>query len=99
MNYLIQFVYLQVLDLLTTVAFLLNGIQEGNPLVRWALRASPHPLGGLVGVKILALLLGLYCWRYGKQRLLGRINMMFAALVAWNLLALIAGSLAAARAI
>jgi hypothetical protein len=98
-NYLVQFVYLQLLDLLTTVAFLLQGIQEGNPLVRWILRASPNPLGGLLGVKILALILGLYCWRLGKQRLLGRINLLFAALVAWNLLALIAGSVVAAKTI
>lgn len=99
MNYLVQFVYLQLLDLLTTVAFLLQGIQEGNPLVRWILRASPNPLGGLLGVKILALILGLYCWRLGRQRLLGRINLLFAALVAWNLLALIAGSVVAAKTI
>jgi hypothetical protein len=98
-NYLVQFVYLQLLDLLTTVAFLLQGIQEGNPLVRWILRASPNPLGGLLGVKILALILGLYCWRLGRQRLLGRINLLFAALVAWNLLALIAGSVVAAKTI
>jgi hypothetical protein len=98
-NYLVQFVYLQLLDLLTTVAFLLNGIHEGNPLVRWVLRASPNPLGGLLGVKVLALLLGLYCWRFGKQRLLNRINVLFAALVAWNLVALIAGSVLAAKSI
>jgi hypothetical protein len=98
-NYLVQFVYLQLLDLLTTVAFLLNGIHEGNPLVRWVLRTAPSPLGGLLGVKILAVLLGLYCWRFGKQRLLGRINIMFAALIAWNLVALIAGSVVAAKSI
>ena len=99
MNGLIQFAYLQLLDLLTTVAFLLQGVQEGNPLVRWILRASPNPLGGLLGVKVLALILGLYCWRFGKQRLLGRINLLFAALVAWNLVALIAGSALAAKTI
>ncbi len=99
MNYLIQFAYLQLLDLLTTVAFLLQGIQEGNPLVRWILHASPHPLGGLLGLKILALILGLYCWRFGKQRLLGRVNLLFAVLVAWNLVALIAGSALAAKTI
>jgi len=98
-NYLLQFVYLQVLDLLTTLAFLLNGIREGNPLVRWALNAAPTPLGGLVGVKVLAILLGLCCWRLGKERLLVRINFLFAVLVAWNLVALIAGSLLAAKTV
>lgn len=33
MNSLIfQYSYLQVLDLLTTVAFLINGVKEANPL-------------------------------------------------------------------
>ena len=99
MNYLVQFVYLQLLDLLTTVAFLVQGVQEGNPLVRWVIGASSNPLSGLLGVKVLALVLGLFCWRMGKQRLLGRVNLLFAALIAWNLVALIAGSVLAAKTI
>lgn len=90
---MLQFTYLQMLDFLTTVAFLLQGVQEGNPLVRVALNYAPNPLGGLFAVKLLAVGLGLYCWRVGKQRLLGRMNVMFAVVVAWNLTALIAGSL------
>jgi hypothetical protein len=98
-NYLVQFVYLQLLDLLTTVAFLAQGVQEGNPVVRWVIGTSSNPLSGLLGVKVLALILGLFCWRMGKQRLLGRVNLLFAALVAWNLVALIAGSVLAAKTI
>jgi len=90
---LLQYSYLQMLDLLTTLAFLLHGVQEGNPLVRLALRYSSNPLGGLLLVKVLALSLGFYCWRCGRQRLLTRINFLFAIVVAWNLLALIAGGL------
>ena len=90
---LLQYSYLQMLDLLTTLAFLLHGVQEGNPLVRLALRYSSNPLGGLLLVKMLALSLGFYCWRCGRQRLLTRINFLFAIVVAWNLLALIAGGL------
>ena len=82
-----------MLDLLTTVAFLLHGIHEGNPFVRLALRYSSHPLGGLLVVKVLALALGVYCWRCGRERLLTRINILFAIVVAWNLVALIAGGL------
>lgn len=89
---LIQFGYLQLLDLLTTVAFLVNGIQEANPLVRLAIDVSPNPLGGLVAVKLAAMLLGLYCWRMGRTRILTRINLLFALVVAWNLAALILGS-------
>jgi hypothetical protein len=92
---LIQYSYLQMLDLMTTLAFLLQGVQEGNPLVRFALKYAPHPLGGLLAVKCLALALGIYCWRCGRERLLTRINILFAIVVAWNLAALIAGSVRA----
>jgi hypothetical protein len=90
---LLQYSYLQVLDFMTTVAFLLHGVPEGNPLVRVALRYAPNPLGGLLVVKILAVGLGIYCWRGGRDRLLVKINILFAVIVAWNMVALIVGSL------
>jgi Domain of unknown function (DUF5658) len=93
---LLQYSYLQMLDLLTTLAFMLQGIQEANPVVRLALRYSSHPWGGLLAVKIVALGLGIYCWRCGRERLLTRINILFAIIVAWNMVALIAGGLGAA---
>lgn len=89
---LIQYSYLQVLDLMTTVAFLLNGVREGNPLVRFAMGTAPSPIGGLLLVKIGAIALGIYCWRRGRERLLTRMNILFALLVAWNMAALIMGS-------
>jgi uncharacterized protein DUF5658 len=93
---LIQYSYLQVLDIMTTLAFLLHGIQEGNPLVRFAMKFTSNPLAGLVLMKCLALALGIYCWQRGRQRLLSRINIMFAVVVAWNLAALIVGGLGVA---
>ncbi|MBI3208443.1 MAG: hypothetical protein HYZ37_06030 [Candidatus Solibacter usitatus] len=89
---LTQYGYLQLLDLLTTTAFLVQGVQEGNPVVRMALNTFPSPLGGLVVVKVLALILGIYCWRLQKGSLLRRVNIFFAALIAWNLVALISHS-------
>jgi hypothetical protein len=86
---ILQYSYLQVLDFLTTVAFMINGVREGNPLVRLAVHYAPHPLGGLLAVKLLAVGLGLYCWTRGRERLLMRMNLLFAILVAWNLAALI----------
>ena len=91
---MLQYSYLQVLDFLTTIAFLLQGVKEGNPLVRFALTYAPNPIGGLLVVKIAAVVLGLYCWKVGKERLLTRMNVMFAIVVAWNLGALILGSVA-----
>jgi hypothetical protein len=87
-----------VLDFMTTIAFLMNGIREGNPVVRMALQYAPHPLGGLLAVKIAAVALGIYCWRGGRERLLFRINILFALVVAWNMVALIVAS-AASKAI
>ena len=91
-NAIVQFSYLQLLDLLTTIAFLVIGVHEGNPLVRMAMSAAPTPMVGLLLVKTGALLLGVYCWQRNKDRLLWRINMLFALLVAWNLVALIVGA-------
>ena len=88
-NLLIQFTYLQVLDLLTTLAFLAHGIQEGNPVVRLVLGLTPSPLGGLLGLKVLALALAIYCWQRRRRRLLARMNLVFAAVVVWNLVALV----------
>jgi hypothetical protein len=92
---LLQYSYLQLLDLLTTIAFLLQGVREGNPLVRLAIAYAPNPIGGLLAIKLAALGLGIYCWRLRKVKLLNRINVMFAVVVAWNLGALIIGSVRA----
>lgn len=86
---LYQYSYLQVLDFLTTVAFLINGVQEGNPVVNWALSAFPTPMAGLAAVKIVAIGLGIYCWQTSKTNILAKINIAFAVLVAWNLVTLI----------
>ena len=97
MAHFIQFFYLQVLDLLTTVAFLVYGVNEGNPVIRFVLRLSPDPIGGLVGVKVVAIVLGLLCWRLGKPHLLARANVLFAVVVAWNLVALIVAAAGLSR--
>jgi hypothetical protein len=91
---LLQYSYLQVLDFLTTVAFMINGVREGNPLVRLVLHYSPQPLTGLLAIKAAAVALGFYCWTHGRDRLLSRMNLLFAFLVAWNLAALIVATAA-----
>ncbi len=61
MNLLVEFVYLQVLDALTTIAFMMYGIAELNPVVKWAMRESPSALTGLLLIKVVAVCLALYC--------------------------------------
>lgn len=87
----LQYAYLQALDILTTMAFLLAGVQEANPLVRGIMGWTGHPLTALAPVKLGALALGVVCWRSGRIRLLRKANAFFALLVAWNLLCLILG--------
>lgn len=89
---LVLFSYFQLLDLLTTVVFLLHGVHEANPVVKFAIAATPFPLLGLLLTKALAVGLGVFCWRLGREKLLGRMNIFFATLVSWNLVAMILGS-------
>lgn len=89
MNCLALFLCLQILDVVTTLAFLSCGVQEANPLVRLALHWAPSHLVGLLWVKLAAVALALYCWRQGRRRLLNRVNVFFVALVAWNLVAVL----------
>jgi hypothetical protein len=89
---LMLFTYLQLLDLLTTLVFILHGVKEANPLVNFALTAAPTPLLGLLVIKAAALALGVYCCLRGRQKLLLRMNIFFAALVSWNLFAMIANA-------
>jgi hypothetical protein len=88
---MLQYGYLQLMDLLSTLAFLLSGVEEANPFVRAAIRWSGDPLRGLLLVKTVALGLGVLCFVRGRIHLLRRMNLFFAALVAWNLFSLIAG--------
>lgn len=89
----LQFSYLQLLDFLSTVAFLSLGLQEGNPVVRLAMHHAPSPVMGLALTKAAALCLGIFCLLRGRDRLLHRINLVFAVVVAWNLVALVFGTL------
>jgi hypothetical protein len=93
MNYLmVQYSYLQVLDFLTTLAFLAHGIQEANPLVRGLIGITESSFGGVLLAKLIAIGLGMYCWKMGRVNLLVRINFLFAVLIAWNIIAIAVGA-------
>jgi hypothetical protein len=89
---LLRYGYLQILDVLTTLAFLAHGVAEGNPVVQFLMTNAGSPLAGLAAVKVLAMLLGVYCQFTGRFNLLRRANVLFAGLVVWNLVALILSS-------
>jgi hypothetical protein len=93
---IVTYFYLQGLDLLTTIAFLLAGVDEGNPIVRFAMQTTSHPLLGLLAVKFFAVGLGLYCWFGGRHRLVLRVNYAYGTLIAWNLVCLVLAMIQAA---
>ncbi len=88
-NQLAQFGYLQLLDLLTTLACMSHGVEESNPLVGKLMAAAGSPMAGLWITKILAFAVALYCWRRSREKLLWGINLFYSAVVVWNLLVLI----------
>jgi hypothetical protein len=80
---LIIFVYLQLLDFLTTVVAMKIGFVESSPFIRW-LMTSNYTIG-LAESKILALGLAALCIVIDKAFLVRWINRWYALLVVWNL--------------
>jgi len=89
-NQLAQFIYLQLLDVLTTLLHLTRQGEESNPLVRLLIHSAGSPVAGLVVTKLLAFGLALYCWRRSRGRLLWGVNLFYSAVVVWNLVTLLA---------
>ncbi len=91
-NVLPVFLVLQCLDVLTTLIFLSKGVREGNPLF---LLTSPYVHAQwirLIALKLLAMLIGFYCYRQGKFAALRIANIGYAGIVGWNLLAIAAAA-------
>jgi hypothetical protein len=87
-NALLIFIVLQCLDVLTTLIFLSHGMSEGNPVVSWTLSHAHAPWVGLVASKLMAALIGQYCYRKGRITLLRRANAGYSLVVGWNLVAI-----------
>lgn len=77
------FLYLQVLDFLTTLVGFKLGLSEASPFVR--LLTATGPMLGVMMSKGIALGLGAVCIGTGRLRLISWINYWYAALVTWNL--------------
>jgi hypothetical protein len=77
------FVYLQLLDFLTTLLGFRVGASEASPFIRTFLYFGPALSVALS--KGVALGLGVFCiWRK-KARVIGWINYWYAGLIVWNL--------------
>jgi hypothetical protein len=86
------FLYLQLLDFLTTLIGMKVGLGEASPFVRWLMLVDPAV--GLAISKLVAFALGCLCIWLNKRHLVRWINYWYAGLVVWNM-ALIFGVLKA----
>ena len=77
------FLYLQILDVLTTLIGFSLGNAEASPFVRLMIRWGP--LNGLLASKILACGLAAGCLLLRRRKLIHWINYWFAAVIVWNL--------------
>jgi hypothetical protein len=78
------FVYLQLLDFLTTMAGFKVGAYEASPFITRLIHSS-SPLLGLATSKVIGLVTGGLCIAMNRVRLIGWINYWYAGLVVWNL--------------
>jgi len=77
------FLYLQVLDFLTTLIGLKIGLGEASPFIRWLMQMDPTI--GLALSKLIAFALGGLCLWLNKRHLVRWINYWYAGLVVWNM--------------
>jgi Domain of unknown function (DUF5658) len=81
------FLGLQVLDVLTTLIGLHLGAQEGSNFIGHLLQTGP--LSGLIASKILAAGLAAIAVFLHRKRVLVFLNFWSAAVVAWNVIAIV----------
>ncbi len=84
------FIYLQILDLLTTLTGFRVGAAEASPFIRILMHAGPAI--GVVASKIIALAIGGFCLYTNRTRAFRWITYFSAVLVAWNLLVILSAT-------
>jgi hypothetical protein len=82
------FVYLQLLDFLTTLVGFKLGASEASPFVRLLMHAGPA--AGVATSKLIALALGALCLYLKKPQLIRRATYWYCGLVIWNLMVILA---------
>ena len=82
------FIYLQLLDLLTTLVGFKLGAGEASPFIRLLMHAGP--VAGVAASKVVALGLGGLCVYLKKHKLIRWATYWYSGLVVWNLMILLA---------
>jgi hypothetical protein len=83
------FIYLQLLDLITTLVGFRIGAAEASPFIAKLIHMS-SPVGGVVASKFVALGIAFFCVFTRRARIVGWINYWYAGLVVWNLVVILA---------
>jgi Domain of unknown function (DUF5658) len=84
------FIYLQLLDLLTTLVGFKLGATEASPFIRMLMHVGPA--AGVLASKLLALGLGAVCLYYKKTHLMRWVSYWYGGLIVWNLMVLLASA-------
>jgi Domain of unknown function (DUF5658) len=84
------FIYLQLLDLLTTLVGLKLGAKEASPFIRMLMAAGPA--AGVLASKVLSLGLGALCVYFKKNHLIRWISYWYGGLIVWNLMVMLASA-------
>ena len=78
------FIYLQLLDLLTTFVGFKMGAAEASPFIRTLMHLGPG--FGVAASKLLALGLGGLCVYTKREHIIKWISFWYAGLIVWNLM-------------
>lgn len=81
------FIYLQLLDLLTTLVGFKLGAAEASPFIRTLMHAGPA--AGVVISKVVGLAIGGICVWANRPHLIRWITYWYGALVVWNLMVML----------
>ena len=83
MPYVQVFIYLQLLDFLTTLVGFRFGAAEASPFIRMMMHFGPA--AGVAFSKVVALGLGAVCVALNRHYLLRWISYWYCGIIVWNL--------------
>lgn len=81
------FLYVQLLDFLTTLIGFKLGAVEGSPFVRLLMHLGP--VAGVAASKLVALVLAGFCLYLKKPHLIRRATYWYCCLIIWNLMVIL----------
>jgi hypothetical protein len=83
------FLYLQLLDFLTTMVGFRLGASEASPFIAKLIHAT-SPAVGVAASKLVGLGIGGLCVFLNRARLVGWINYWYAGVIVWNMFIILA---------